>query len=126
MTALPMRCHAYVQSRGHDVVAVEENGQKGIVFRNFLLPPGRFERATADILIFLPSGYPDAAPDMFYADPWLRLTPSGQCPRAADVSAAFVGKDWQRWSRHNTSWRPGVDGIWTMLKRIETALTEAV
>jgi hypothetical protein len=36
-----------------------------------------------------------------------------------------MGHNWQRWSRHNNSWRPGVDGLHTMIKRIEHALAKA-
>jgi len=125
MATLPIRCRTYIEGRGLVVDEVEENGQKGVVLRQFPLPAGRFDESNADILIMLPSAYPDVAPDMFYAMPWLRLAGSKQYPRAADYPVAFVGKTWQRWSRHNNTWRPGVDGIWTMIKRVEAALAEA-
>jgi len=44
---------------------------------------------------------------------------------AANVAQSFAGQNWQRWSRHNSEWRPGIDGIWTMLKRVEDALERA-
>jgi len=59
---------------------------------------------------------------MFYALLWLTLVPSQRYPRQADQPLNFSGQKWQRWSRHSNEWRPGVDGIWTMLKRVETAL----
>ena len=46
----------------------------------------------------LPASYPDCAPDMFYALPWLRLVGSQRFPNAADVSMEFRGQSWQRWS----------------------------
>jgi hypothetical protein len=77
------------------------------------------------VLVILPGGYPDAVVDMFHCDPWLRLASTGVYAKAADVSRVFAGRNWQRWSRHNNAWRPGVDGIHTVLGRIDRALREA-
>ena len=125
MAALPLKCRRYLTGRGIPFEEVEEGGQKAIILRRMALPSGRFDAAAADILVLLPAGYPDVAPDMFYALPWLRVVPSNQYPGAADQPFPFQGQTWQRWSRHNTDWRPGTDGIWTMIKRIETALAVA-
>lgn len=125
MIVLPMKCRRYLTERGIMFDEIEENGQKAVLLRSFSLPQGRFDTTAANILIFLPSGYPDTPPDMFYALPWLRLISSNKYPKAADNPITFNGQIWQRWSRHNNAWRPGIDGIWTMLKRIETALQEA-
>ncbi len=76
-------------------------------------------------MILLPPGYPDCAPDMFYCLPWLNLAATGGEPRATQVRQMFQGRSWQRWSRHNHEWRPGVDGLHTMVKRVERALAEA-
>lgn len=123
--SLPSRCRNYLEGRDIAFEIVEDGSQKGVVLRQFPLPKGRFDAAAADILILLPAGYPDVPPDMFYASPWLRLIPANCYPKAADQPIAFKGQRWQRWSRHNNTWRPGADGIWTMVKRIETALREA-
>lgn len=122
---LPMKCRRYLADRGMAFEEVRDGQQRAVVLRGFALPVGRFDAATADILIYLPAGYPDSAPDMFYCQPWLRLVPANHYPRAADQPQPFRGVPWQRWSRHNAAWRPGVDGIWTMVKRIENALREA-
>jgi hypothetical protein len=122
MAALPMKCRKYLAERGLAYDEVEEGGQRGIVLRAMPLPPGRFDATVADILIMLPPGYPDVAPDMFYAMPWLRLVATSSYARCADVPFTFVAQTWQRWSRHSTDWRPGRDGIWTMIKRVEAAL----
>lgn len=125
MTFLPLADRRYLAERGLMYQEVEHGGQKGIVLESFLLPGSRFDAERADILILLPPGYPDTAPDMFYLLPWVRLAGKGAYPRAADVRFDFDGKTWQRWSRHEPQWRPGVDGIWTMLKRVERALEVA-
>jgi hypothetical protein len=119
-----MRDRAYLVERG---VAFEEvdGNEKGVIFRDYVLPVGRFDQTKADILVLLPPGYPDVRPDMFFAMPWIKLCRSTQYPRAADQAHDFHNRRWQRWSRHNDQWRPGVDGIWTMLRRIDTALEAA-
>jgi Prokaryotic E2 family E len=61
---------------------------------------------------------------MIYALPWLKLT-NGRFAKCADQPFDFSGQRWQRWSRHQEQWRLGIDGIWTMLRRIDTALAEA-
>lgn len=122
MSVLPMGCHRYLTERGILFEEHEESGQKAIIVKQFRLPTGRFGVPSADLLILLPSGYPDCPPDMFYTMPWLKLIASNCHPTGADCSHEFLGRTWQRWSRHSNEWRPGIDGIWTMLKRVETAL----
>jgi hypothetical protein len=121
-TFLPPDDREYLEANG---VAFEEHAEgaaRALVLKSHGLPSGRFDAGVADILVILPPGYPDSAPDMFYLTPWVRLANGGNFPRAADQPHIFAGQRWQRWSRHNTAWRPGVDGIWTMLRRIERAL----
>lgn len=125
MSFLPAEDRAYLEERGILFEEQEEAGQKGVVLKARPLPEGRFDTATADILIILPPGYPDAAPDMFYLQPWVKLSRTNTYPRAADQPLDFIGSRWQRWSRHNNEWRPGADGIWTMLKRAEHAIENA-
>lgn len=125
MDFLPRKCKQYLANRGLTYEQVEEGTQKAVILRDVPLPEGKYDAAQADILIMLPPGYPDSAPDMFYAMPWLRLATTNSYPRAADQAVGFKELQWQRWSRHNTVWRPGVDGIWTMMKRIEEALEVA-
>ena len=119
---LPIDDRRYLAERGLPYREVADSGNKGIILEGFSLPTGRFDAGRADILILLPPGYPDAPPDMFYLTPWVRLAANSNYPRAADVPHSFGGLTWQRWSRHNNEWRPGVDGIWTMIKRVEHAL----
>lgn len=125
MAVLPLKCRRYLNERAIAFEEVDSGGMKGVILRQFPLPQGRFDVAVADILILLPAGYPDNPPDMFYALPWLRLVSSNRYPNAANQPVAFAGQNWQRWSRHNNEWRAGIDGIWTMVKRVETALEKA-
>jgi hypothetical protein len=122
MSFLPEPDRHYLASKAIVFEEVEDGGRKAIILKGYVLPNGRFDAAAADILILLPPGYPDVAPDMFYLQPWVKLVPTNKYPNAADQALKFDGKSWQRWSRHNNDWRPGVDGIWTMIKRIDHAL----
>ncbi len=124
MSILPSRCRKYLVE--HSIVFDEVAGpEKAIILKSYPVPAGRFNADRADILIVLPNGYPDVRPDMFFALPWLKLVSSGKFPDAADQPYDFNGQRWQRWSRHNDQWRPGIDGIWTMLRRVDAALEAA-
>lgn len=125
MSFLPSKDRQYLDNRGLVFEEVSDGSQKAILFRQFQLPSSKYDVGQADILILLPYGYPDAPPDMFFLQPWVRLRQSNSYPRAADQQFTFNGQSWQRWSRHNADWRPGVDGIWTTLKRVEYSLEVA-
>ena len=125
MSILPSKDRRYLSVRGIAYREVEQGGQKGVILTDFPLPDGKFQVSQANILIVLPPGYPDAPPDMFYAVPHLLLVAGRRAPRATQVQLNFDGQNWQRWSRHNNQWRPGADGLWTMIKRIEVALEVA-
>jgi hypothetical protein len=125
MGFLPAADRDYLNSKGIAFQEIEENGKKAVILKERPLPNGRFDASKADILILLPKGYPDVAPDMFYLIPWVKLAASNTYPKKADQALNFAGQKWQRWSRHNKEWRPGVDGIWTMIKRVEDALEKA-
>ena len=125
MSFLPSGDRRYLEGRGLAFWEVEDCGRRAVVLEGFPLPEGVFQVEAADILIQLPPGYPDAAPDMFWASPHLVLAASGREPRQTQVREAFAGTQWQRWSRHSHEWRPGADGLRTHLKRVEQALRVA-
>ncbi len=125
MAFLPSKCRRYLYDKGWVFNEIENDKQKGIILRDFLLPADRYDAERADILIILPPNYPDVPPDMFYAHPFLKLKEGDKEPRATNARHQFADRTWQRWSRHAKDWRPGIDGIWTMLKRVETALEGA-
>lgn len=125
MTFLPTRDRQYLANKGYQYREIVEGNRKGLIFSKFSLPPEKYDVAQVDLLILLPKGYPDVPPDMFYVEPWLKLVQGNRYPRATQARQQFDGRSWQRWSRHERQWRRGVDGIWTMLKRIENALEVA-
>lgn len=121
---LPSFDQTFLADHGYQFEVVQEAGKTGIILKSLVLPEGKFNVETTDILVLLPTGYPDCAPDMFYASPHLTLA-SGQVPKACSAQLSHAGRVWQRWSRHNNAWRPGADGLRTMVARIKTALMEA-
>ncbi|TLY30820.1 MAG: hypothetical protein E6K63_00400 [Nitrospirae bacterium] len=125
MSFLPSADLKYLTTKGVRYEELVVGDQKAVIFMAWELEPGRFDHPLVDILVLLPSGYPDTGPDMFHTLPWLRLASVSRYPRAADQSTNFNGQSWQRWSRHNSDWRPGRDGIWTVVKRIEHAFEVA-
>ncbi len=122
---LPDRDREYLSGKGVAFEEIIDGGQRGVILRQYPLPTGVFDTPKADLLILIPPGYPDAPPDMFYTLPWVKLNGRNTLPRCADQPHAFAGQTWQRWSRHNNDWRPGIDGLWTMLKRVHCALEVA-
>ena len=125
MGLLPETDREYLASKGIIFEEVEKDGQKAVVLKDRPLPGERFDTKIVDVLILLPSGYPDVGPDMFYLLPWVKIVPANSFPKAADQPLDFCGKRWQRWSRHNNEWRSGIDGMRTMIKRVEHALENA-
>ncbi|WP_428929803.1 multiubiquitin domain-containing protein [Marinibacterium sp. SX1] len=121
---LPSFDQTFLVDHGYQFEVVQEGRETAIILKSLELPEGKFNVEAADILVLLPAGYPDCAPDMFYASPHLTLA-NGQVPKACTVQHTFAGRVWQRWSRHNNAWRPGIDGLRTMVARIKTALAEA-
>ncbi|PIW54252.1 MAG: hypothetical protein COW16_12295 [Sphingomonadales bacterium CG12_big_fil_rev_8_21_14_0_65_65_10] len=125
MSFLPPDDLEYLETKGIAFEQRVDGNNKGIVIRGWPLPDGMYDQKQVDLLILIPNGYPDVRPDMFHLMPWVRLAKGNKYPKAADQPVNFDGKSWQRWSRHCDDWRPGIDGIWTMLKRVEHALLVA-
>ena len=123
---LPSEDRRYLANRNLTYEEVTDSGMSGVIIRDFPLPEGKFQVTAANVLVLLPSGYPDVPPDMFHTEPWLRLAQGNRYPTHTGRSPCFAGVLWQCWSRHNNEWRPGVDGLRTMIKRIEAALEGTV
>ena len=126
MTFLPSDDHEYLKRAAIEYEEFDAGGVRGVIFRKFALPVGKYNANEADILTVLRDGYPDVGPDMFYANPRLNFVGGGS-PGATTVDETFNGRLWQRWSRHDTTngWRSGIDGIQTQVERIREALRVA-
>lgn len=77
------------------------------------------------MLVRLPPGFPDAAPDMFWLDPAVHGS-DGRVFPGTEASQIFIGRTWQRWSRHiQQEWRPGIDNLATYMAYIRRCLDQA-
>ncbi len=119
---LPEDDEEYLNGKSFDwEVAPDANGGF-LVIRNYPLHPERYEPARTDLMIRIPAQYPLAQLDMFYVAPEVRLK-GGSYPQNAEVFEEFLGRRWQRFSRHLAQpWRAGVDGLPMFLSLIHSEL----
>jgi hypothetical protein len=99
------------------VVHPEAGGWSFLVISNYELPVG-FQPNRVELLLKLPPGFPDAAPDMFWVHPEVK-TPNGALPRGTSTEC-LLGKDWQRFSWHLAAgaWKPGTSTLRDYLRCI--------
>lgn len=123
---LSERDRQHLDQRGLRYTAQPEGGMLSVVLHEYELPAGYSPR-TVDLLVRLPPGFPDAAPDMWWMAPFVSLA-SGGVPAATEHRQTFMGRTWQRWSRHFAPgiWRPGTDSLQTYLRLIRTDLEKGV
>lgn len=117
---------------GDDVEALRQSGltieihpaekEHLVVIRNNAIPPGKYWQTAADILIRIPETYPQGKLNMFWADPPLVFI-SGQHPEATPVRNEFLGRSWQRWSRHY-KWNPRQHSLVTHWAFVEQCIQE--
>ena len=124
--SLPEIDVAYLGERGiaHEIVV--DSGMTCVVMPQWPLPRG-FDRDESDLLIRLSPGYPDVPPDMWWFSPPVRLA-NGQGLPATSAVEAYLGRSWQRWSRHFSGgqWQSGVDGLESFLALIRQNLERSV
>jgi hypothetical protein len=99
----------------------EPGGWSLLVISDYELPAG-FQPSRAHLLVKLPPGFPDAAPDMFWVYPAVR-TANGSQPRSTSTER-LLGKDWQRFSWHLAAgaWKPGVSTLRDFLRCVSARL----
>lgn len=119
---LPSIDTAYLAEGAVTHSVTPEANMSCVLLPEFALPPG-LDRPQSDLLLRFSAGYPDVPPDMWWFDPPVRRA-DGQPIPATDVIERYLGRSWQRWSRHLTpgQWRSGVDGIQTFLALIRREL----
>lgn len=88
----------------------QPDGWTYLVVTNYQLPTG-FLPQVIQLLIKLPPLFPDAAPDMFWVSPHVRLD-GGTAPQGTSVEPV-MGSNWQRFSWHLQpgAWRPGISTL---------------
>jgi hypothetical protein len=123
---LPRSDIAYLDERGIVHEIVPESGMLCVVMPQWPLPSG-LDRGAADLLLRLCPGYPDVPPDMWWFSPAVHLA-NGTALPATSVMETYLGRQWQRWSRHftNGQWQSGVDGLASYLALIRHDLARSV
>lgn len=124
---LPESDRDYLNQKGYTFKEITEKAKNGLIISDWPLPENKYIQEKSDLLIFLPTGYPDVPIDMFYFYPAILLS-GNVYAHATEVFETFNAISWQRWSRHSSAehWRSGIDGIHTYLKRVENALLSAI
>lgn len=113
---------AFLDSLGCGLAVEVADGFLNLVLADF--PTPGLDKDAVDLLLRLPFGFPDASPDMFWVAP--ALTANGVVIAGTEVTETYLGRSWQRWSRHiGGQWRPGVDNLETYLAYVRRALSLA-
>jgi hypothetical protein len=88
----------------------QPDGWTFLMFERFSIPPD-YTPASVRLLVKLPPGFPDAAPDMFWVQPPVCL--AGGAVPAGTTMETVLGEPWQRFSWHLQpgSWRPGISEL---------------
>ena len=123
---LPQSDVVYLSERGVSHQIASESGMTCVVMPRWPLPIG-FDQDEADLLVRLNPGYPDVPPDMWWFFPSVHLK-NGEVLPATDVIERYLGRSWQRWSRHfgNGQWQSGVDGLENFFALIRQDLVRSV
>jgi len=114
MALIPEDDVVFLDEKGFAYDLTQAAGEVHLVLHKFAFP--KYRPTEAEMLIRIPAGYPQAALDMFFTIPDVKL-PSGAFPNRCDQHPAIGGKTWQQWSRH-TTWRAGVDSLRTFLSAV--------
>lgn len=125
MPMLPQIDQDFLRVRAPSSAVSLEKSMICVVIPSFSLPAG-FTADFADLLLRLPPGYPDVAPDMWWFAPAVRRKDGREIPATQSVES-YLGREWQRWSRHLSpgQWRPGVDSIESYLALVRKELDNA-
>ena len=123
---LPDSDIAYLNERGIGYELANEANMTCVVIPQWPLPPG-YNQTYADLLLRLSAGYPDIPPDMWWFDPAVTLA-NGQTVQATELTEPYLGRSWQRWSRHftNGQWQSGIDGLESYFALIRAELHRCV
>jgi hypothetical protein len=122
---LPTIDQNYLEARAPGSSVTLEGGMICVVIPAFSLPEG-FTHSSADLLLRLSPGYPDIAPDMWWFEPAVRRI-DGRLIPATESQEVYLGRTWQRWSRHLNSgqWRSGLDSLESYLALVRKEVAAA-
>jgi Prokaryotic E2 family E len=96
----------------------------GVVTLPSVLLPAGWNRTKTFVRFVLPSGYPMARPDCFYADPGLRLA-AGTLPTSSAVQPIpGLGQPLLWFSWHLTGWNPAQDSLLSYARTVQRRLAD--
>ncbi len=128
MTLLPPNDTKFLTERVGNAkhILTSEQNMTCIVLHDFRLPAG-LNHEKSDLLLRIQPGYPDVPPDMWWFDPPVRRADGHAIP-ATEVIEHYLGRGWQRWSRHLPpgQWQSGVDGLENFLALVRKELQKSV
>lgn len=109
--SLPEYDVQYLADRSLTHEVRSDGGMACVLLPNWKLPSGLSVPETT-VLFRLAAGYPDVAPDMWWCSPAVRRA-DGSIIQATDLQEQYLGRSWQRWSRHFAAgqWKSGIDGL---------------
>jgi hypothetical protein len=116
----------WLEAQGYRFSIYVEGSNNLLVIQNYVLPPG-FDPQTVELLLVVPSTYPDGQLDMWWIHPPVVFAQTRVEPANAQVRQAFPGyapepsRQWQRFSRH-PQWRAGVDDLRSYLRALQSTL----
>jgi len=115
--------HDVIQELGHPFELKQDGVFLAIVIDNYPMTRG-LHPASSTLMLRMPPGFPDAAPDMFWLDPPVSF--NGVPIPGTEARETYLGRTWQRWSRHiQGQWRPGIDNLGTYLAYVRRCLNQA-
>jgi hypothetical protein len=121
MSLIPQKDEDYLRERGFNYELKQVGNDICLILKNWPFPEA-YNPRTADVLIVIPPSYPSNQLDMFWTIPDVKLAANGNWPQASGEHGNYDGKAWQRWSRHTSEWRAGVDNLRTFI----TAMTAEI
>ncbi len=68
----------------------KNSGGKGLIIRNLILPEGKYNHHSSDLLILIPQGYPEVKPDMWYFYPSILLAPDNHPAKQTQASIKIL------------------------------------
>ena len=123
---LPAVDVTFLESKSLNYTVVSEAGMICVMVSQFALPSG-LNTSNADLLLRLSPGYPDVPPDMWWFSPAV-LRADGSCIVATELTEHYLGRNWQRWSRHlggASQWMSGIDSLESYFALITSELRKA-
>ncbi|MDR3714774.1 MAG: E2/UBC family protein [Puia sp.] len=122
-TLIPEPDRDFLAVSGYEVAVLPGGDNIHVVFKAVKFPAS-YSAQQADVRIVLPSGYPNAAVDMFRTHPIITLA-NGELPVGGGGREEFASKTWQVWSRH-IQWRTGIDDLRSFVRAIEKEIEKGI